>query len=82
MLKFRTWQQVFLFPKTSKAAVGPTQPHIQWVLGVRLFPGKKSAGIDPAPRLRMSGSVPPFPRMTFWRVYGPLPLHLRMFVFV
>jgi hypothetical protein len=35
-------QGVFLFPKSSRPTLGPTQPPIQWVLD--FFPGSKAAG--------------------------------------
>jgi hypothetical protein len=40
-LEFRQGREIFLFSKTSRPALGPTQPPIQRVLG--LFPGRKAA---------------------------------------
>jgi hypothetical protein len=41
-LGFRSWQEhgIFLFSKTSRPALGPTQPPSQWILG-SLSPGRE-----------------------------------------
>jgi len=38
----RQWQVVFLFKKAARRAMGPTQPPVQWILGI--FPGVKRPG--------------------------------------
>jgi hypothetical protein len=48
--RFRQGQQYFLFSKTSRLALGPTQPPIQWVPGViypRVKQQRREAGHSP-----------------------------------
>jgi hypothetical protein len=49
-------KETFLFSTASRPALGPTQPHIQWVLSA--FHLEKSAGtyLHLVPRLRMHGT--------------------------
>jgi len=41
--KSKQWEGDFTFSNMSRAALGPNQPHIQWLLG--LFPRGKTAGM-------------------------------------
>jgi hypothetical protein len=41
--KSQQWERDFTFSNMSRAAMGPIQPHIQWILG--LFPRGKAAGV-------------------------------------
>jgi hypothetical protein len=43
---FRQKLGIFLYATASKPALGPTQPPIQWILGVP-YPGSKAAGALP-----------------------------------
>jgi hypothetical protein len=63
-------QGIFLFITISRLALGSTQLLTQWVLGA-LSPGIKQLGHEEAPhiclvlRLRMCGTVSPFPQYVF-----------------
>jgi hypothetical protein len=49
----------------SRPVLGPTQPPIQWVMGVKR-PGRKvDQHLHITPRLRMSGATPPLPLYAF-----------------
>jgi hypothetical protein len=52
--------EIFLFHKTSRLALVPTLPPVEWVLGVKQL-GHKADLSSPsiASRLRMSGVIPP-----------------------
>jgi hypothetical protein len=56
----RRGQEGFLFSKASRPAMEPTQPPVQWIMGV--FPGVMRPGHHLVPRLRKSGAVPLFLR--------------------
>jgi hypothetical protein len=64
---FDSWhgQEIFLFCKTYRLALGPTQPSIQWVSGGK---AEKAWGWTPhlhlVPRFRMSGAIP-----SLWHTY-------------
>jgi hypothetical protein len=50
----------FLSATSSRPALGPTQPPVQWVLEA-LSPGiKLTTHLNIVPRLRICGAVPPF----------------------
>jgi hypothetical protein len=58
-------QEMFFLPKTSRLAVRPTQPHVQWTSG--LFSSglsgwsiKLTIHLHLVPRLRMFGAIPSF----------------------
>jgi hypothetical protein len=57
---------MFLFSKMSRPALGPTQPHIQWVTK-SVYPGVKrparEADHSPPPtgEVKNGGAVPPLP---------------------
>jgi hypothetical protein len=59
-----------IFSTSSRPALGPTQPHIQWVLGA-LSTGGKAAGswryFELLPRSGKCGSIHPFPHTSSWR---------------
>jgi hypothetical protein len=61
---------VFLFTIASRRALGPTQPHIQWVpgalsLGVRQ-PGREADHSPPSSaEVKMRGAIPPLPQYAF-----------------
>jgi hypothetical protein len=75
----RQRQRIFPLPSASRPALGPTQPPVQWVLGV-LSPGvKRGRGVmlttHPilVPRLRNSRSYTTcHPNAPLWSVTGPL----------
>ena len=75
----RCRQESFLFSETSIPALGPTQPHIQWVM-VSLSRGKSGWGMYLTPhlhwetRLRINGAIPLLPYMRLWHELG---LHHR-----
>ena len=56
-------QEIFLFFKTSRPALWPTQPPVQWPRGfipvIKWASDKLTTHIQPVPRLRMSGATPP-----------------------
>jgi hypothetical protein len=52
-----------IFPMSSRPALGPTQPPIQWEPGVKL-----TTHLQLVPRSRKCGSVHQLPHMTLWRV--------------
>jgi hypothetical protein len=58
--EFQQGQEIYPFSKTSRQAVVPTHPPIQWGLGTL------STHLHPVPRLIMGGSIPPLP------IYDPM----------
>jgi hypothetical protein len=59
----RSWD--LFFPPPSRPTLGPTHPPIQRVPGVK-WPGLKlTAHLNPVPRLRMRGAIPPFAQYVF-----------------
>jgi hypothetical protein len=65
------WTRNFSFLKTSRPALGPTQPLVQWVPG--FLPGRQSSRavksasyLHLAPMLIMSGAIPLRPHMRSW----------------
>ena len=86
----RQGQGVFLFSETSRLALGPTQPPIQWLPVFSLggesgLVGKFATHSHLIPRLRISGTIPLHPLYAFKERTGTtlsLPLPLRhYFVF-
>jgi hypothetical protein len=61
VLEFNSWRGlgIFLFTTTSRTALGPTQPPIQWVPGA-LSLGVKQLGHE---------AIPPFPQYVFMAWY-------------
>jgi hypothetical protein len=62
---------IFLFT-TSRRALGPIQPSVQWVpgdvsMGARGRGAKLNANLSLVPRSWMRGAVPPFPNTPLWR---------------
>jgi hypothetical protein len=70
-------QEVYLYSKLSTPALGPTQLHFQWVLGI-VSSGEKcweceAEHLSLLLRLRMNRAVPPLPHMPSWRRQGLYP---------
>jgi hypothetical protein len=60
---------MFIFSETSRPALGPTQPPVQWLLGTLLQVLNRPEcnaehSLSLAPRLRMNGAKSPFPLYT------------------
>jgi hypothetical protein len=70
-------QEVYLFSKLSTPALGPTQLHFQWVLGIvssaEECSGCEAEHLSLLPRLRMNRAVPPLSHMPSWRGQGLYP---------
>jgi hypothetical protein len=52
----------FLFFASSRPVLGPNEPPIQWVLGVKL-----TTHLQLLPRSRKRGSIQPLPHTSSWR---------------
>jgi len=67
-----------IFSNPSRTALGPTQPHMQWVLGISRGKRGRSTKLDAhlrlLPALRISGNIPLLPHTPSWRGQGPLDL--------
>ena len=75
MVQFLGWDEISRFTRTSKSVLEPTQPNIRWVPGLfhRGYSGrvvKLTTHFHLVPKLRMSGTIPPFPHVPSWRVEG------------
>jgi len=59
-------------------ALGPTQPHMEWVLGLPRGKGGRGTKLDThlrlLPALRRSGTIPPLPHTPSWRGQEQLDL--------
>jgi hypothetical protein len=77
-------KEVYLFSKMSTPALGPTQLHFQWVLGIVSLGEKHSRfeaeHLSLLSRLKMNRAIPPFPRMPSWRGLGLHPVLYFMLV--
>jgi hypothetical protein len=62
----RQGQQIFLFSIASKEALGPNQPPIKWVPGLKRQ-GRKANHPSPySAQVKNGGAIPPLLRMPSW----------------
>jgi hypothetical protein len=55
--------KIFLFYITSRLALGPTQPPIQWVSGVKQLGGEVDHSPPSSAEVKNGGSIPPLPHV-------------------
>jgi hypothetical protein len=63
--------KILLFSTTSRAALGPIQPPIQWVLGaispgVKWSEGKADHSPPSSAEVKNGGAIPSLPHMSSW----------------
>jgi hypothetical protein len=58
--------KIFLFSTTSRPALGPTQPPIQWVPGVKLQGREADHSPPSSAEVKNGGAIPSLPHMSAW----------------